>query len=239
MKRVYLSPTIDGIYVLNYKDVPVKRKRDNLSTPFVSNNATTEAVRKEGYQQGLNDAMKKVEASKEEIYRKGIMDGSKQAGDKLSTAFQVLQDTIRQLQQEKSNIWQKSETEIVKLVLAIAQKIVGYEVTNNNYMIEKVVAEAISYVGKHKIVSIRMNPADIAKLKNAPSLTLHPDGGGVGLGPDNTFELVADQKISPGGCMVETDFGCIDAQLESRINKVINQMLTHSDGGTGKLVCPQ
>ncbi len=220
MKRVYSSPIIDGIYVLNYTNASVRRKKDALNQVqgSIGNNATIEDARKEGYQQGLNDAMKDIEASKQEIYRKGIGDGCKQAEDKLSAAFRAFQDAAGQLQRERCNIWQKSETEIIKLVLAIAQKVVGYEVANNNHLIEKVVAEAILHAGKQKIISIRLNPADVTKLKDAKITTES----------DSTFEIVADQKISPGGCVVETDFGCIDAQLETRLNKIINELSVKS-----------
>lgn len=95
---------------------------------------------------------------------------------------------------------------------------VGYEVANNNHLIEKVVAEAILHAGKQKIISIRLNPADVTKLKDAKITTES----------DSTFEIVADQKISPGGCVVETDFGCIDAQLETRLNKIINELSVKS-----------
>lgn len=214
MKRVYSSPIIDGVYVLNYTNAPVQRGKDDLNVTSIGYE-TIEAAGKEGYRQGFNDAMKDIEASKQEIHRKGIGDGCKQVEDKLSTVFRAFQDVARQLQSEKCNIWQKSETEIIKLVLAIAQKVVGYEVANNNHLIEKVVAEAILQVGKHKVVSIRLNPADVAKLKDAKITTES----------DSTFEIIADQKISPGGCIVETDFGCIDAQLETRMNEIIEQML--------------
>lgn len=237
MKRVYSSPIIDGVYVLNYTNAPVQREKDDLNVTSIGYE-TIEAAGKEGYRQGFNDAMKDIEASKQEIYRKGIGDGCKQAEDKLSTVFRAFQDVARQLQSEKCNIWQKSETEIIKLVLAIAQKVVGYEVANNNHLIEKVVAEAILLAGEQKIVSIRLNPVDVTKLKDAPSITLPQGGGGVGWGADSTFEIVADQKINPGGCIVETDFGCIDARLETRMNEIIEQMLAHSEGGTDKLVCP-
>ncbi|HHT9126580.1 MAG TPA: FliH/SctL family protein [Candidatus Brocadiia bacterium] len=214
MRRVYSSPIIDGIYVLNYTNAPVRRKGDGPNAASIGDNKSIE------------DARKEIEASKQEMYRKGISDGCKQVEDKLSTVFRAFQDAARQLQCERHNIWQKSETEIIKLVLAIAQKVVGCEIANNNYLIEKVVAEAILQAERQKIVSIRLNPADVTGLKEAKIMA----------NSDSTFEIVADQKISPGGCIVETDFGCIDARLETRMNEIINQMLSHSEGGTDKLV---
>ncbi|MGR3310238.1 MAG: FliH/SctL family protein [Candidatus Brocadiales bacterium] len=222
MKRIYTSPTIDGIYILNYTNDYARSKKNGLNTTPIDNPSkvdnSIEAARKEGYQQGLKDAMKDIEASKEETYHEGMKDGCKQAEDKLSAVFRVLQDAALQIQREKCDIWQKSETEIIKLALAIAQRVVGYEVANNNHLIEKAVAAAIEQVGKRKIISIRVNPADVTKLKDAKITT----------DSDNTFEIVADQKIGPGGCMVETDFGCIDAQLETRMNKVINELSVES-----------
>lgn len=225
MKRVYSSPAIDGIYVLNYTDAHVKNGKGGLKAASRGNSAAIESAGKEGYLQGLNDAKKDIEARKEEIYSEGVRGGCKQAEDKLCTLFQALQDVTKQLQEEKCNIWQKSETEIIKLVLAIVQKVVGYEVVNNNQLIEKVVAEALSHVGKQKIISIRMNPADVTKLNESEITTNASAADSVF---DNKFEVVADQKISPGGCVVETDFGCIDAQLETRINKVINELRVES-----------
>jgi flagellar assembly protein FliH len=219
MSRVFSSPTVDGIYVLNYTDAYVKGKKDGLNVTPKRKNATSEAARKEGYQQGLNDAKKEFESSKQEVYGEGMKDGCKQVEEKLATIFQAVQDAVRQLQSEKGNIWQRCEPEILKLVLAIVQKVVGYEVTNNSQLIEKMVAEAILQAGNHKIVSIHINPDDITKLKGTEIMN----------GFDNTFEIVADRKIGHGGCVVETDFGCIDAQLETRIDEVISEMITHRE----------
>jgi flagellar assembly protein FliH len=41
-------------------------------------------------------------------------------------------------------------------------------------------------------------------------------------------ELVADATVSPGGCRVDTQFGCIDQQIEAQLARIRDELSTRT-----------
>lgn len=117
---------------------------------------------------------------------------------------------MKQLTEKREIIWKDSESEIIHFVLAVANKVVGYEINENGASIVKhVVAEALSYVGNNKIVSLRISPEDYKRFT--------AEDAGI---KDFNIKIIEDKMISAGGCVVETDFGDVESLLETRWEEI-------------------
>ncbi|MBI1790238.1 MAG: type III secretion system stator protein SctL [Acidobacteria bacterium] len=106
---------------------------------------------------------------------------------------------------------QDSEPELVKLALRIAKKIVGDQLLSDPETIVGIVREALKSVGREKSLTIRVHPehlpvlrARIADLQEA-------------VGASREIQIVESGLVARGGCIVESELGKIDAQLETQL----------------------
>jgi len=171
-----------------------------------------------------NDEKKLLESKLQESYQKGMHDAlekiKKETKKDIELTCQSLHKAICDLEQERNSIWTQCEKEIVRLALAIAKKAVFHEISKkDSKIIEKVVEEALNKVKGKKILKLHINPADIESLKQR-EITL--------LLNNKNYEIVSDSDISPGGCKVVTDFGSVDARLETRWEEIENAFEEHT-----------
>jgi flagellar biosynthesis/type III secretory pathway protein FliH len=83
----------------------------------------------------------------------------------------------------------------------------------------EIIREALQLAASSVGVSIRLNPSDFQNLGSqverlAESLCR--------LGP---AKIVSDSSITAGGCLVDTQFGVIDQQIESQLKRIEQELL--------------
>ncbi len=88
-----------------------------------------------------------------------------------------------------------------------------------------IVREALGRVESTGRIAIRMNPDDLSRLSRIqPGILAQFTDSGL-------TAFVADAAISPGGCLVETEAGEIDARLEQQFRVVEEAFRAELTGG--------
>ena len=218
-KKVYASPDVKGIYVLQ-------------SLRYQSNShrlgEITESERKEKSDE--EERLSALEIAKDEAYKKGRLDAEqdfKREIEKIKSEYASLmalfQNAVNQLIDKREKIWQESELEIIKLILTVSSKMVGDEISNNGKdVIKYVVKEALSHVSGKKIVAVRLSPDDAKKINLLEEMKL----------VDPNIKILEDGTITSGGCIIETDFGSIDCQIESRWEEIRKTLVGNKNEST-------
>lgn len=113
----------------------------------------------------------------------------------------------------------KLEPEIVELVLDMAAKVIGESIRLNPTLVVDVVSQAVRQASTTEQLRIRVNPADVEQLESywAEALKDNPSG--------RHWEIVADRHIQPGGCIVDTPSGTVDARIETQLLQIRNSFL--------------
>ncbi len=164
---------------------------------------------------------KLIENVSKESYQKGRDDALKENQEDVKLLCQSLQNAIEDLKQERDNIWDKCEKEIIKLIVAIAKTAVYEEISqNSSKIIESVVGDALNKVKENKILRVHINPEDAEKLKTVKAAGLTADG--------EEYEMISDADISRGGCRVVTDCGGVDARVETRWGEIVSAFGEHN-----------
>ncbi|MEP9412115.1 MAG: hypothetical protein HRF42_12105 [Candidatus Brocadia sp.] len=210
-KKIYISPDVKGVYLLQ----PSVSQR--LSPP-ADYEIKQEMEEREKRNKEEEDRIREFESAKKEAYEKGRREAERSfvvEVEKLRNEYASLMtmflDAVRQLTNIREKIWLESEPEIIKLILAISKKIVGYEIdTNSINVVKHVVKEALSCVGEKKIVTVRLSPDDLKKINEQEPEIIGPG-----------IKMVEDRSIAPGGCIVETNFGSVDSQMETRWEEIL------------------
>ncbi|MCB1180711.1 MAG: HrpE/YscL family type III secretion apparatus protein [Chlamydiia bacterium] len=115
---------------------------------------------------------------------------------------------IKLLEEEILKVKEEMEKSIVSLAITAAKKIVGKEIKLDRETIVDIVSTALKPVSQHKKVAIFVNRKDLDILEeNRPRLKALFEHL-------KSLTLSTRDDIAPGGCVIETEAGIINAQLE-------------------------
>lgn len=136
----------------------------------------------------------------------------------LSEIVKIKEDAINEYKNEvKSN-----EKEIVDLAMDIAEKIINYEVDKSDNYILGIVEDAVNRVVNKKDVTVRLSTQDYYTIQANKKLLVSKIKG------FGEVELIQDESLDIGSCIVDTPLGIIDGGLQVRmdnIQKEIKKML--------------
>ena len=150
----------------------------------------------------LSQVKEEMDRSKKEGFETGKQEG-------LETSLEMLQ-RVKEL---RAQLFSDNEKEIIKLVFEISKKVIGREFSENDKAIMNVIRLALTDAVGDKI-TVRLNPKDYGIVKkNEKELLSAVEAG-------TTLVFREDDEIQGGGCIVDTDIGTIDAQLETQINAI-------------------
>jgi flagellar biosynthesis/type III secretory pathway protein FliH len=154
-----------------------------------------------------------------EGYQKGLEDGLRQAEQgKTFQAANALARAVEELQAEFSPAAEQTRrTEILELSLAIARRVVMGEMKTNPGMVGEIVSALLAEAEGRRVFAVRLHPDDIERLKQSP--------GAVERLEKAKIALQSSPEIKPGGVILETGFGKLDARLETRLDEMTAALL--------------
>ena len=144
-------------------------------------------------------------------FNKGEKAGFRTGHDRIESVLTTLQDVVAKLAKLRKQIFIDSETEIVELALAIARRIICHEVKLNKNTVIDVTREALKRIEDHEKIKVKLKPEDLECFGYA-------DSNPICNNENVTFE--AEETISSGGCVIETEAGAFDARIEKQIQAV-------------------
>jgi flagellar assembly protein FliH len=165
--------------------------------------ACKEQAGKEGFERGRAEG---YEAGKGEVQR-------------LVLRTQVI---LERIQDKRDDIFSEAEQQIVDLTLLIARKVVKSIAEAQRDVVVENIKAALSRAKTRGSVRVRVNLADLElSTEHAAEFTKLIEGGG-------TVQILEDSSIDKGGCVVESDFGEVDARIASQLAKLEEKLLSVS-----------
>ena len=157
---------------------------------------------KEGKEQGIKDGRERIEDELKEIVR--------QANDKA-------QKTIQDAKEQTSEYFIRAEDDIVKVVMMAIEKIIPQHFLDVPQTVLPVVREAIRHVRDQKEIKIHVEPDsyDLILMARAEFQAMLTDGTAI-------LEVVSDEALKPGDCVIETPNGGVDARLSTQLELMKN-----------------
>ncbi len=159
--------------------------------------AEAEAIRKRA-----DDA---YQERKKQGYEDGVLEGQMQQAEKmLETSMQAVE------------YLEGLERQIVEVVTTAVRKIVGD--LDDKERIVRVVRTALDQVRGRQRVLVRVCPEEEPHVREALAPMLVSASVSAGI------ELIADQRMKPGSCMLESEMGVVDASLEVQLKAIENAL---------------
>ena len=134
--------------------------------------------------------------------------------EKLQASFESWRSFVEELQSFKATLADQHERSLVRLIFLFASKIAQREVSQHPELIAEVVKDCVKRTQEDENVRILLSGSDLEFLKEMAEK----------IGRDLSFlkkvQLEESADITPGGCIVESNYGQIDATLETRVQKL-------------------
>ncbi len=204
----------------------VKRKTDQAQ--IIRQDAQNEAdellatARKEA-ETILSEAKQRVEEQGKdgynEGYKKGREEGYREGNIEAERLVERLHVIIERTMDKRQEILSETEQQIVDLVILMTRKIVKVISENQRNVVVSNVIQALRKVKGRGDVIIRVNLNDVGMT------TQHTKDFLSAAENVKNISVVEDSTVDRGGCVIETDFGAIDARIVSQLNELEQRIL--------------
>lgn len=149
---------------------------------------------------------------KDEIFKKATEDAKAEVVARAS-------EELAKAKLQAGQILAGSERDIVELALKVSAKIIGKDLERDPKVVVEICATAIENARTAKALTLLVNPKDGATLRESRPKLMEAVGRAVDIA------IKDDPDIQPGGCIIKTEFGTVDAQLATQYNVLKNLLL--------------
>ncbi|MDD5382850.1 MAG: FliH/SctL family protein [Candidatus Margulisbacteria bacterium] len=170
----------------------------------------------------IDNALKEAEAIREEARQAGREEGRSESSARIEEALETLNQAVK----ERKNIIKDSEAEILRLAIKVAEQIIRSEVSLHRDVSLNIVAEAISRISDREQIIVRVNREDAEYIKRYKDRIAGIMDG------VKSFSILEDANIEPGGCIIETNLGFIDAKISTKLKSIeeaLKKVYTEND----------
>ena len=204
----------------------VKSKQEEAQT--IHSDAESEASRivSEAEQKAADitrEAERKAQDAEEDARRAGFEEGREKGFEEGQAEHERLVERlhviINKAIDRRNEIIEESETQIVNLVVQIAKKVVKVISENQRNVVVNNVVQALRKLKEKTDVIIRVNIEDLEMV------TSHVHDIIERVEREHHITVAEDSTVDPGGAIIETDFGEIDARIASQLQEIEDRIL--------------
>ncbi len=167
-------------------------------------------------------ALEKVKLIQEEAFKQaydlGLKEGRDQAfketSDDIKSHLSSMDQIFQVLETLKTKLIQENETHIVRVILELTKRLTYAEISERKDRILPVLREAIETAQTEENVVVRLSSEDYDYLET------FKEHAGKEFDFVRKLKLEKSTEVSPGGCIVDTNYGRVDASIEERIGKL-------------------
>ena len=194
---LWVSAPVAGPSRVDRVDSPVQERRDTIP----------DQVKKE--------ELERLRLAELAQVRKAAFDeGAKKAREDASSEIKNVDDrlarTLRDLVVLKRRMRSEAESDVVRLSLAIAKRILHRELTVDPESIQGVVHAALQKLQNREIATVRVCPSALDAIRSALERA----------GVTSGISVIADVKMQNGDLVFETTLGELDASIETQLKEI-------------------
>jgi flagellar assembly protein FliH len=170
-----------------------------------------------------DDSLSAFETERKEAEERGRLAGREtgfvEGKDEVARLVERTQTVLERAQEKRAEILAETEQQIIDLVLLISRKVIKVISENQRNVVISNVVQALRKVKGRGNIIIKVNMLD---LKLA---TEHKKDFIAQVEGSKSLQIVEDSTVDPGGCVIETDFGEIDARIGSQLAELEQKIL--------------
>ncbi len=165
----------------------------------------------------LEQSLSETEAA---AYARGRHEAEAEAHQRFSAAMQNtaerLAQAVKQLADVRPRLCKEAEADLLRLALAIAQRILHRELTIDSTALEALVKISLDRLGRQEQIRVRVSPS-LAESVRAILAKL----------VSRSIEVAPDSALEAGGIVFETARGQLDVSIHSQLNEIERGLIDH------------
>lgn len=208
---------------LHSQEVHIAPETKVLPSETFSTLLSAEEVLKKAKEDALHyrsEVVAEIEALKEKAQKEGFEQG-----------FSQWVKAIADLEEEIIKNRKETEKAIVPIALKAAKKIVGEQLKVSEDAIIDIISNSLKAVAQHKKITIWVNPKELEIVQS------HKDKIKKQFENLEVLSIRPRNDITEGGCLIETEVGIINAQLENQwliLENAFNKLMKNIPEEKGK-----
>ena len=206
LSKIYRSNEIDGMEEFQFQSFGGTEATAKKGGDFVKTVAAATPV----VASSPANSADEIEAA----YARGRQNGIDSVEKQLTTAAQSLATAAEELSRLRNSHAKNSSSDMLRLVFAIAEQIIGREVAADPKIVLTIIENALQASVRSDQYRIAVNPADLEMVTQQKPLFLASISGLKNLSIDT------DATITPGGCRVDSELGDVDATIETQFEAI-------------------
>ncbi len=147
---------------------------------------------------------------RQRAFEEGLKQGREEAANEIKKANERLAHNLRDLVALKRRLRNEAETDVVKLSLAIAKRILHRELNADPDSIQGVVHAGLQKLQNREITKVRICPSALDSVRAALEKA----------GALPAVSIVPDPKLRNGDIIFETSLGELDASVETQLHEI-------------------
>ncbi|MBO2927491.1 flagellar assembly protein FliH [Metapseudomonas otitidis] len=165
-----------------------------------------EAIRQDAYNEGFATGEK-------DGFHAGQLKAKQEAEVALNARLDALEQLMGQLMEPIAEQDQQLEEAVIHLVGHMARQVVQRELSTDSSQLRHILREALKLLPMGASnVRIHVNPQDFELVKALRERH------------EETWRILEDDGLLPGGCRIETEHSRIDASVETRLAQALKQL---------------
>lgn len=152
-------------------------------------------------------------------YQDGWEEGFKKGEEEVKRLVERVQLVLNSSIEKRNEIFVETEQQVIGLVLLIAKKVIKVISDNQKNVVINNVVQALRKLKSRGDVAIRVNLADL-ELTTQHKKDFIEMVEGV-----KSIKILEDSTVDRGGCIIETDFGSLDARISSQLHEIEERII--------------
>ena len=174
-----------------------------------------------GHQQGLDRGLSEGRRRGEEEGRQETLDEYR---DKLQALTDAWTAALQRWEEERGAMLRAAREDVLAFAFAMGRKITGRLIELDPTVVQDQLAETLSLLSGPSAVTVVLNPQDRPLAEEVlPTLLAQ-------VARCEHAEVAEDDSITPGGCVIRTADGVIDATIEKQIDRIAEALLPDRPG---------
>lgn len=226
LKQYHTTPAMREAIVLDLGDIGAQAAKIRASAETQAQQiiAAAEAQAERTARELSSEAQESgyaagLEAGQNEGRTQGHAEALAQAAEQLRQLTEAWSQVIGEWEAQRIEMEREARQSVLNFALVAAEKIVHRVIEIDESVIIDQVRHALSLVLSAQNATIRIHPVDRPILDDALPKVLAE------LSEIEHIELVEDEVITPGGCVVSFGQGTIDATIERQLGRLIDMIL--------------
>jgi flagellar assembly protein FliH len=163
----------------------------------------------EDFERRLAELQSQAEKKAHDAYAAGLAAGRQAAVAELEPVMGRVAKTMEELGRMKGRLRKEAESDLVKLAVEIARRILRRELNVDPEALQGVVAAALEKVQARELCRVRIHPTQ------EPLIRRHLTGPGI-----TGVQIMADTSLQPGDVLFETSRGAMDVSIDSQLREI-------------------